>query len=152
MNKSKAPGLSMKRWGHRSRVRVMWGSFFTECFSRGLKPHLPQPSQIFILLKTLTVLIFLSFFVIPSGYPITWLDYSSKEIVTYSIFVEQMVLHIRKLINQTQILSFFLQLSGMSLASIELIENFLADVQSWPEAMPAFFISGEKLANARCQS
>lgn len=37
----------------------------------------------------------------------------------------------------------------MSLASIEFIENFLADVQSWPEATLTFFISEEKLARSK---
>lgn len=91
------------------------------------------------------------FLIILSGYPIMWLDYSSKKIA-YPIFMEQMVLHVGKLIDQTQMITFLLQLSGMSLASIELIENFLANVQSWPETMSAFFIFREKLANARCQS
>lgn len=42
------------------------------------------------------------FFVIPSGYPIICIGYSSKKMVTYSIFMEQMVLHVGKLINQSQ--------------------------------------------------
>lgn len=49
---------------------------------------------------------------------------------------------------QSQILAFFLQLSGKSLASPEFVENFFADVQSWPEATTAFFTSGERLAKS----
>lgn len=37
----------------------------------------------------------------------------------------------------------------MSLTSIEFTENFLADVQSWPKATLAFFISGEKLEKSK---
>lgn len=45
------------------------------------------------------------FFLIPSGYSIIWIDCSSKKMVTYSIFMEQKVSHVGKLINHSQTLS-----------------------------------------------
>lgn len=76
MNKSKGPGPGRKKWGCRSRVKVIWGSIFTECLSLGEKPHLPQLSQSNLCLsKDTGRLDILAFLLIPTGYPLIWLGH-----------------------------------------------------------------------------
>lgn len=129
MTKSKGPGPGMKKWGCRSRGRVIWGSIFAECFSLGEKPHLPQLSQSNLCLsKDTGSLNILAFLLIPIGYPLIWLG------------------HMKACGEALRPIWRSCPLSAAERAPDS--QRLPRDVQAWPGTMPGLLTSGERLAKS----